>query len=114
MGANSFINLRKGIYKDVREAFAEAVGDAAYDHGHNGYTGSIAEKTSYQMIDLPKGKDPEEFIDECFGKEGFWNNKWGPAACIEIKGAALTKLRGEAFKGKRNFKAFYFFGWASS
>jgi len=114
MGAETFVVLKKGIYKDAKEAFWEAVQDACYQYGHGGYTGTIAEKNAFQMIELPKGKSVEVFINECFDKEGFWNDKWEPAACIEVKGEALSKYRGEIFKGKRNFKVFYFFGWASS
>jgi len=114
MGAETFITKKKGIYKNAREAFLEAVEDAQYEHGHGGYTGTIAEKNSYRIIDVPGRKDILEFIHECLDKgDGFWDDKWGPAACIELKGTRLQKERGEQYKGKRNFKVFYFFGWAS-
>lgn len=115
MGAQEFSVLKKGIYKEPKEAFWEAVEQANYDHGHSGYTGTIAEKNSFKMVELPKGKKVGEFVEECLANEdGFWNDKWGPAACVEIKGSQLAKLRDERYKGKKNFKAYVFFGWASS
>jgi len=115
MGAEQFCIKKKGIYKNAKEAFLEAVEDAQYDHGHGGYTGTIAEKDSFKMIEIPGRKDVNVFLNECLdNEEGFWNDKWGPAACIELKGTRLQKERGERLKGKRNFKVFYFFGWASA
>lgn len=115
MGAQQFAMTMKGIYKNPQEAFNEAVEIASYEHGHSGYTGTIAEKSSFKMVELPKRKKVGEFVEECLeSEEGFWNDKWGPAACVEIKGSQLAKLRGETYKGKKNFKAFIFFGWASS
>ncbi len=115
MGANQFCITMKGIYKSPKEAFWQAVEQASYEHGHGGYTGTIAEKNDFKMVDLPKRKNVYDFIDECLRSEdGFWNDKWGPAACVEIKGSQLANLRDESYKGKKNFKAFIFFGWASS
>lgn len=116
MGAETFFVRKIGQYKDANEAFREAVDDAQYEHGHGGYTGTIAEKSGFQMVEVPPRKDPSAFADFCFeNDEGkFWEDKWGPAACIEVKGTWLQKMRGERWKGKRNFKCFYFFGWASS
>ena len=34
--------------------------------------------------------------------------------CVEITGAVLKRLKeNNGYKGKKNVKAFYFFGWAS-
>lgn len=113
MGAQFFFIKMKGIFKNANEAFTLAVQEAQYEEGHGGYTGTIAEKTSFKMINVPPRKDPFKFANEMEEKEGFWQDKWGPAACVEVKGAYLQKQRGEHYKGKRNFKVFYFFGWAS-
>lgn len=51
MGANQFMDV--GVGKTVAEAFSEAVRQAAYDHGHSGYTGTIAEKPGYVLIPRP-------------------------------------------------------------
>lgn len=114
MGAEQFFVRKVGQYRDSREAFFEAVKEAQYEYGHGGYTGTIAEKKEFKIIETPKGKNPYEFAKECYDSNGWWDNKWGPAACVEVKGIYLQKMRGERWKGKRNFKVFYFFGWASS
>jgi len=46
-------NSSKQPYKapTARAAFDGAVEDAKYEHGHGGYTGTIAEKQSFVMID---------------------------------------------------------------
>ncbi len=116
MGACEFFEIKKGQYKDAREAFNDAVSNAAYEHGHGGYSGTIAEKDSFQMVEVPKGtKDIQKFAyDLADNSEGkFWDDKWGPAACVEVTGVRLKEMRGERWKGKRNFHVYYFFGWAS-
>ena len=46
MGASTFLTRATG--KTAREAFASATSDARYEHGHGGYTGTIAEKNQQQ------------------------------------------------------------------
>ena len=84
MGAERFRTEAKG--KTAQVAFQDAVEKAQYEHGHAGYTGTIAEKLSFEEFPLPKEKS----------LDGELEDKWGPAGCIEIK-------PGE----------FIFFGWAS-
>lgn len=85
MGAASFIQIANG--KTAKEAFARAVEDAAFDHGHSGYTGTIAEKSEFVMISCPNGMDPEAFADDllCEGDDRI-DDKWGPAGCIALGG----------------------------
>ena len=102
MGANEFIKVSSG--KEAQQAFNEAVRQAEYDHGHSGYTGTIAEKDSFVEIPLPKkGKKnleeravayAEKLIQE---DDDRISDKWGPAGCIKVG------------RGK-----YVFFGWASS
>ena len=85
----------------AEQAFTELVQQAQYDYGHSGYTGTIAEKDSFKMVELPKEKNVYDFIEECLDNEdGFWNDKWGPAACIKEE--------------HRDEIIYHFFGWASS
>lgn len=56
MGATTFFTYATG--KTAKEAFASAQAEARYDHGHSGYTGTIAEKPSFiefyvSLSDLP-------------------------------------------------------------
>jgi hypothetical protein len=48
MGAEQFEN--EVFAKSVAEAFNLAVRQACYDHGHSGYTGTIAEKSDYIVV----------------------------------------------------------------
>jgi len=96
MGSESFMEQATG--KTAKEAFQSLVGDAQYDFGHSGYTGTIAEKNSFVMIDLPDGMDAEDYADILMDKDDERiADKWGDAGCIKVKD-------GE----------FLFFGWASS
>lgn len=96
MGAESFITKAAG--KTAAEAFSAAAEQARWEHGHGGYTGTIAEKHEFVMIDVPQGIAPRAYINELLnaGDERI-NNKWGPAGCIDAGDGT-----------------FLFFGWASS
>ena len=69
------------------EAFRTAQIIARYEHGHAGYTGTIAEKDKFRMINLPLSFTemcPYSFADECMLDDShFCQDKWGPAACIQ-------------------------------
>ena len=102
MSSEIFIQVQSG--KNAGVAFNNAVEQAAYDHGHAGYTGTIAEKESFVMIPLPK-KGKKNLVDraEAFANKLIEKNdsriddKWGPAGCIKV--------------GRSKY---LFFGWASS
>ena len=48
MGADTFFTRSTG--KNAKEAFSKAVQDAKHESGHGGYTGTIAEKSTFVMI----------------------------------------------------------------
>ncbi|MGW5267165.1 hypothetical protein ACWEQ4_00805 [Rhodococcus sp. NPDC003994] len=98
MGAVDFTASAAG--KTVEEAFAAATEQARYDYGHAGYTGTIAEKHSFTVIERTP-QDPAaaaelawKLIDD---DDPRIHNKWGPAGAI-----AVTENR------------WLFFGFASS
>lgn len=95
MGATTFCNRESGA--SALEAFKAAREEALYDHGHSGYSGTIAEKSKFVMIALPEGEDAMTYawklIDEGDPRV---DDKWGPAGCID--------------EGDGNY---LFFGWAS-
>lgn len=96
MGAQTFFTKENGA--TAREAFRKAVEKAQYDYGHGGYTGTIAEKTSFVMISVPENQNPEAYASKLIDDaDGRVDDKWGPAGCIKV--AANRYL---------------FFGWASS
>lgn len=99
MGAQEFSNLVPG--DTVREAFSKGVDQAAWEHGHGGYTGSLAEKHSYVVINPGKvysKEDAFELSDKLLeDDDDRVNDKWGPAGALEVEGGQWL-----------------FFGWASS
>lgn len=102
MGADVFFTAMGG--KTAREAFDEAVRQACYDHGHSGYSGTIAEKEGFVMIPLPDGEEAPSFANRMIDDDDERiDDKWGPAGCIQFDVDSET--------GR---KQFLFFGWASS
>lgn len=98
MGANTFYVQGRG--ETAHRAFNALVDQALYDHGHAGYTGTIAEKDDFEMIKVPVGWDgtAESYASKLIQDDDpRVCNKWGPAGCIQTG-------PGE----------FLFFGWASS
>lgn len=84
MGASSFITIASG--STASKAFKNAVDSACYCHGHSGYTGTIAEKDSFTIINKPDGVDLYEYIDKLFDdNDSRISDKWGDAGCIQIE-----------------------------
>jgi hypothetical protein len=112
MGACDYSVLWYGKADDVNDAFRQAVKEAKYEHGHGGYTGSIAEKHSVKLLTPPCEYGTPEF--------NTWKNaridaddKWGPALAVELTGDALKTLKARVAPKARKFKAYVFFGLAS-
>lgn len=99
MGAEEFDIIKKG--KSAKEAFEIAIEEAKYLYGNDGYTGTIAEKNSFILIQMPKEiKDHMDFLSKCwnFEDEGteekyieiykkacnILNDKWGPCLCFDL------------------------------
>ncbi len=100
MGARQFCEFSHG--KSAEEAFARAKSNAFDDSGHGGYSGTIAEKSCFEMattevlMDTLATQLADELIDTRF------SDKWGPVGCIEVTVKA------------NQVRCFLFFGWASS
>ena len=98
MGGNTFQTQANGATAD--EAFNNAVKRAQYEYGHGGYSGTIAEKTDFVMIDhdandeVSPSEHAEKLIDD---DDPRISDKWGPAGCFDLGDGT-----------------FHFFGWASS
>ena len=107
MGASDFYNI--GFGDTAKKVFADLVSQAQYDHGHSGYSGTIAEKNDFTVIPLPEHKDPQDYAEELMenGDERI-DDKWGPAGCIEMPLSDKDKAE------HPGLKKFLFFGWASS
>lgn len=87
---------RKCTGDTAKEAFDQAVAASRRDHPQ-GYSGTIAEKDDFVLIEMPAGADPIEYADHFLVRCDRRLTKWGPAGCVKVKD-------GE----------WYFFGWASS
>ena len=100
MGATTFFHEAWG--KTMDQAFIEAKSTAAWEHGHGGYTGTLAEKHGYKKVELEP--IPEKTAHESARAQaarlldgGEFDDKWGPAGCIEWASGR-----------------FLFFGWAAT
>lgn len=71
--------------KTAKAAFTTAVEEARYESGHSGYTGTIAEKSSFTLIAVPEGMDPRDFADKLMcDSDPRIDDKWGPAGCVAL------------------------------
>jgi hypothetical protein len=98
MGAETFIVETEG--RNAKKAFNKARDEACYLYGHAGYSGTLAEKTSFIMIDdVPANvTDFEAYADDLIERgDSRIDDKWGPAGCIDCRDGT-----------------YIFFGWASS
>lgn len=89
MGATTFQVRAKA--KDAATAFKLLVDEALHEHGHGGYTGTIAEKREFKMVPRKPYVQSTTVIAECFANDNhFCNDKWGPAACVEAPIGTFT------------------------
>lgn len=96
MGSEAFHTTASGT--TPQEAFQTAVLEACMEHGLGGYTGTIAEKETFILIDLPQHVSPEEWAQHLIDIDDTRiRDKWGPAGCFQLEN-----------------NQYYFFGWASS
>jgi hypothetical protein len=104
MGACDFTNYVENT--DVSKAFDIAHENAQHEHGHGGYSGSIAEKDGYTVLSREPlaGEELQAFINAHMQD----NDKWGPAFAVPMakttKGATTTKtvtLRAKSEDGVR-------------
>ena len=60
MGADTFQTISFG--PNATEAFRNAQEEARYEHGHHGYTGTIAEKDGFELLALPPRVTARKFL----------------------------------------------------
>lgn len=97
MGAQVFSDFNQAT--DPKQAFEGARDDAKWEHGHGGYSGSIAEKDSFVIVgDAPTAKEAHKLGSELIDADDpRISDKWGPAGAIRVAAGGWV-----------------FFGWASS
>jgi len=59
VGATTFVTGARG--ESAGAAFRDAVESAQYESGHGGYTGTIAEKHSFNLLPVPAGVQPQSW-----------------------------------------------------
>jgi len=96
MGACDFQHYADGI--DVKKAFDTATSEAAYEHGHGGYSGTLAEKSNYVVITSTPLLEREAYAlaDQLMEDDDpRISDKWGPAGAIPvIKGTRKVDVKG--------------------
>jgi hypothetical protein len=85
MPTESFVCYGEG--KTAQEAFDSERAAFREAWGGQEYTGTIAEKDSFVMIDLPAGEDAEAYAYSLIdANDPRIADKYGPAGCIEVGG----------------------------
>ncbi len=101
MGASLFFKSAEGT--SANEAFKSARDNAAWESGHGGYTGTIAEKDDFVMCSdttFASFKEAYEYANSLVEKDDRRiSDKWGPSGCVKF--------------ASNNKTAYLFFGWAS-
>lgn len=84
-----------------KKAFKEAVEESLYSYGHDGYTGTIAEKSTFTMASLTIMSEAKarQLINATINTT--YGDKWGPAGCIQISST------------NKHLNTYIFYGWAS-
>jgi len=140
MGAAQFFTVSMG--RNPHHAFDRAVEGARHQHGHGGYTGTIAEKDSFKMMGsvgtahwrkvpgwlerelvsrdghvgttrLPGTPIPEKYRVMVRQFADLYNDKWGPAIGYQVTGDAAIQLRVEAGRKGKHEQVYVFCGLAS-
>tara|TARA_B100000131_G_scaffold221323_1_gene212849 strand:- start:37690 stop:38025 length:336 start_codon:yes stop_codon:yes gene_type:complete len=110
MGASTFYQESWG--KTPESAFWSAVRDAKWEHGHGGYTGTVAEKSEFVIIPVPEGKEPYQFASQLIDNgDPRVSDKWGPAGCIDLTETTRGYEKREG--SSEDTPLYLFFGWAS-
>jgi len=102
MGAEQFETTAIGATAD--EAFAVAVNEAHYWHGHSGYTGTVCEKPGFVEFPVPEGSTVADVVaalevswqdtkplEAIYGDTdtvskiaGFYDDKWEAAIALRV------------------------------
>ena len=90
MGADFFITAGEGA--TLKEAFAQALAQANWEHGHGGYSGTLAEKDSAAAMSTTLYWD-DEVTQRCHDlmSDERVDDKWGPAGALAHKRVTRTE-----------------------
>jgi hypothetical protein len=119
MGGTTFMTTMSAT-EPVDVAFARAVEQAAWEHGHGGYTGTIAEKHGYVLFTIPSGlttRDVMELLRKF--EENAWARDEDKVPVVIPPGLDLARMF-QVYDDKwgpavafRSEDSWVFCGWAS-
>jgi len=113
MGAFDKTDLAVGRFKSPEKAYEYLVEEAHFEYGHSGYNGTISTSDGFKMITKHPRYNTKKFWK--FVEDTMDGTKFDRWNCIEIKGAMLKRIKEQkGYKGKRNIKAFFFWGLAAT
>jgi hypothetical protein len=117
MGAQTFSNLEV-VKGDARDAYRQACQEANDYNGHQeGYSGDIQTTDGFRILkDNPRfgTKAFNKWEDDILMNDKYGISKWESCGCVEITGANLKRLKERrGLKGRKGYRAFYFFGWGA-
>ena len=113
MGSHTFEVTIGGRNMLPRDAYDQLVRDANHEHGHDGYNGTIATTSGFVLVD-PGKRRIDTVVRDILDDKSSHIRKWGPAGCIELTGAPLTRWRKKHGLAGTRARAYRFFGWAAS
>lgn len=87
MGSWAFSTTAWG--KTPEEAFRSAVEEARYEHGHGGYTGTIAEKGGFALFELPPRVKAKKFVDLVSSAADMSEGEYLHTLVRELEGAVV-------------------------
>jgi hypothetical protein len=111
MGAEQFRSDGEG--RTVEEAFRNAKDQALYDHGHRGYSGSLADKPGFVEFDLPEGVSAEEAV-MVISTNWQYDSRSRPDWLTDRMVDVYEDKWGEAVAIRTGPTSWVFVGWASS
>lgn len=90
MGASDFYQFQPDTGGSFNDSFDTARESAAWEYGHGGYTGTLAEKHDVEVMDavsiftLAEAEDlARKYIND---EDPRIRDKWGPAGAIRVGG----------------------------
>ena len=87
MGAADFVAI--GYGKTAEEAFDAAISDAQLYHGIGGYSGTIAEKDSFAVLERGRKysrADADSYAEMLMdADDSRIRDTWGPAGCVQLE-----------------------------
>lgn len=110
MGAVEVNTTIIGKFKDYGVAFRQLQEDDALENGNDYYSGGIYNCDFPRLMkEYPRYKSKkfyawmDDILSVACKRDCF---------CIEIKGAALKRMKGNRLKGRKGIKGYHFFGIA--